>query len=51
MKKIGSLCLALVMLMSVININMVYADSGYNKDSIDTYVGEKIIDLNYYHKL
>lgn len=45
-KTIGAI---IIFLFLIGNFSAVYAEKGYNADSIDSYVGQKIIDLNYYH--
>lgn len=47
MKKLLSTIILIVFVMT--NIPTVFAATGYNKNNIDSYVGQKIIDLNYYH--
>lgn len=47
MKKLLSTIILIVFVMT--NIPAVFAATGYNKNNIDSYVGQKIIDLNYYH--
>lgn len=47
MKKI-ILTIVLVALL-ITGVPVVFAGTGYDKSNIDSYVGQKIIDLNYYH--